>query len=203
MPTAICGLRSVSRGKLPRPVNDYFLPYGYHLDKARHCLVTCRCSVLCERYPSAARCVGSNKRMLRSGNQLASSGCRVGRRMLASRILGASPSASQLKPFRGQGQVGLPSCAARSSMASACRAGHSHHPGVACGAAAALACRGSLPAGAGRSKLARGAAFGNVDRSMYVMCVHHVDVCHVSAPALREVLRARKSALEMAEAWES
>lgn len=107
--------------------------------------------------------------MIRSGSQLASSGCRMGRSILASRVLGVSPSGSQLKP------AGLLlSCAARSSMTSARRGGaYSHHLGVACGASAS-ASRGSLP---GRSKLARGAAFGNVDLSMCVFMLMFFEVC--------------------------
>lgn len=103
----------------------------------------------------------------------------MGRSILASRVVGVSPAASQLKPVRGQVGLLLSSCATRSSTNSAFRGGYSHHLGVACGAAATSASRGGLPVGAGRSKLARGAVCGNVDLSMYVSLFLMLMFCHV------------------------
>lgn len=145
----------------PPPFEHFFQKKGYHMYVCEQ-VIRLRSAQSRIGNPISIA-AGSNKIMMRTGNQLASSGCRIGRSILASRVLGVSPPASQLKPCRGQ--VGLLSCSARSSMTSARRGAYSHHLGVAFGASASGS-RGNLPFGAGGSKLARGAALGNVDLSM-------------------------------------
>ncbi|CAN0024559.1 unnamed protein product [Ectocarpus sp. 12 AP-2014] len=96
--------------------------------------------------------------MLRSANQLASSGCRVGRSLASRAQLGVSPPAFQPPVLAGR-QAGL--CRthiniSRSSMTCTSafhRAGHHHHIAAACGASMSMSRRG-LPVGAGKSRLA-------------------------------------------------
>ncbi|CAM9137814.1 unnamed protein product [Ectocarpus sp. 12 AP-2014] len=96
--------------------------------------------------------------MLRSANQLASSGCRVGRSLASRAQLGVSPPAFQPPVLAGR-QAGL--CRthmniSRSSMTCTSafhRAGHHHHIAAACGASVSMSRRG-LPVGAGKSRLA-------------------------------------------------